>query len=76
MKGGEKNDLMAEPFSSYFNAIKRLDTAEATEHTLRGALENLLNAIAAAESPNVTIIHEPKRDKTKLGAPDFQNQIE
>ncbi len=66
---------MAEPFSSYFNAIKRLDTAEATEHTLRGALENLLNAIAAAESPNVTIIHEPKRDKTKLGAPDFKIKL-
>ena len=66
---------MAEPFSSYFNAIKRLDTAEGTEHTLRGALENLLNAIAAAESPNVTIIHEPKRDKTKLGAPDFKIKL-
>ena len=65
-----------DPFTPYFNAIKSLDAAEATEHTLRGALENLLNAIAAAESPNVTIIHEPKQDKTKLGAARFQNQIE
>ena len=66
---------MAGPFTAYFNAIKSLDAAEATEHTLRGALENLLNAIAAAESPNVTIIHEPKRDKTKLGAPDFKIKL-
>ena len=66
---------MAGPFTAYFNAIKSLDTTEATEHTLRGALENLLNAIAAAESPNVTIIHEPKQDKTKLGAPDFKIKL-
>ena len=66
---------MAGPFTAYFNAIKGLDAAEATEHTLRGALENLLNAIAAAESPNVTIIHEPKQDKTKLGAPDFKIKL-
>ena len=57
---------------SYFAAITRLDVAEGTEHTLRGALENLLNAIAADENSNITVIHEPKRDKTKLGAPDFK----
>ncbi len=66
---------MSKPLVSYFNAIKHLDTAEGTEHTLRGALENLLNAIAAAENPNVTVIHEPKRDKTKLGAPDFKCRL-
>ena len=59
----------------YFAAIKSLDTTESTEHTLRGALENLLNAIAADENPNVTVIHEPKRDKTKLGAPDFKIKL-
>ena len=63
------------PLRPYFNAIKSLDTTEATEHTLRGALENLLNAIAAAENPNVIVIHEPKRDKTKLGAPDFKIKL-
>ena len=66
---------MTIPLSPYFNAIKHLDTAEGTEHTLRGALENLLNAIAADENPNVTVIHEPKRDKTKLGAPDFKIKL-
>ncbi len=59
----------------YFNAIRHLDVAEGTEHTLRGVLENLLNAIAADENPNVTVIHEPKRDKTKLGAPDFKIKL-
>ncbi len=66
---------MAGPFTAYFNAIKSLDAAEATEHTLRGALENLLNAIAADARLNVRVIHEPKRDKTKLGAPDFKIKL-
>ena len=66
---------MTIPLTPYFKAIKSLDTTEATEHTLRGALENLLNAIAADENPNVTVIHEPKRDKTKLGAPDFKIKL-
>ena len=61
--------------ASYFNAIKHLDTAEGTEHTLRGALENLLNAIVTDARLNVRIIHEPKRDKTKLGAPDFKVKL-
>ena len=63
------------PLSPYFNAIKHLDTAEGTEHTLRGALENLLNAIAADEDRDVTVIHEPKRDKARLGAPDFKIKL-
>ena len=66
---------MAGPFTAYFNAIKSLDAAEATEHTLRGALETLLNAIAADARLNVRVIHEPKRDKTKLGAPDFKIKL-
>ena len=63
------------PLKPYFTAIQSLNALEATEHTLRGALENLLNALAADENPNVTIIHEPKRDKTRLGAPDFKIKL-
>ncbi len=63
---------MTDPFRPYFNAIKSLDVTEATEHTLRGALENLLNAIVARENPQITVIHEPKKDKSGLGAPDFK----
>ncbi len=37
---------MTIPFASYFEAIKSLDTTEATEHTPRGALESLLNALS------------------------------
>ncbi len=66
---------MTIPLTAYFNAIKHLDRAESTEHTLRGALENLLNASAADENPNITVIHEPKRDKTTLGAPDFKIRL-
>ena len=64
-----------DPLKPYFKTIKSLDTTEATEHTLRGALENLLNAIAATENPNVTVLHEPKRAKTRLGAPDFKIKL-
>ena len=56
----------------YFNAITCLNITEGTEHTLRGALESLLNALAADKTPSLTVIHEPKRDKTGLGAPDFK----
>ena len=56
----------------YFNAMTHLNIAEGTEHTLRGALETLLNALAADKTPLLTVIHEPKRDKTGLGAPDFK----
>ncbi len=57
---------------SYFNALTGLDVSEATEHTLRGPLENLLRAVIAAENPAISLIHEPKRDKDGLGAPDFK----
>ena len=66
---------MTDPFQSYFNAIKGLDVSEATEHTLRTALENLLNALVAHENPQITVIHEPKKDKTGLGAPDFKFKL-
>lgn len=51
------------PLAAYFNALKEVDVSETTEHTLRGALENLLNAIAAAENPNIKIIHEPSKTR-------------
>ena len=63
------------PLAAYFNALKEADVSETTEHTLRGALENLLNAIAADENPNIKVIHEPKQDQTGLGAPDFKIKL-
>ena len=66
---------MADPFKAYFDALKTLDIHHATEHTLRGPLENLLKALVAQENPKINVIHEPKKDKTGLGAPDFMFKL-
>jgi hypothetical protein len=60
---------MLEAFKLYFNHIKNLDVKDATEHTLRPALDQLLNALAGDK---IKVIHEPKRDLTGKGAPDFK----
>ena len=66
---------MAGPFKPYFDSIKNQDINDATEHTLRTALENLLNAIGQQENPKIKVIHEPKKDKSGLGAPDFKFKL-
>ena len=66
---------MATPFTPYFASIKNLDVNDATEHTLRTGLENLLNAIAQQENARIKVIHEPKRDTAGLGAPDFKFKL-
>ena len=60
---------------TYFAAIKNFDPKESTEHTLRGALGNLLEAIKGETNCKVKIIPEPKQDKTKLGVPDFKIKL-
>ena len=62
-------------FVDYFNALKEFDSSESTELTLRGSLENLLKSFARVQNPSPKIILEPKRDKTKLGAPDFKVKL-
>ena len=59
-------------FVDYFKAIKETDLSDATEYTLRTPLHNLLDSLAKDKKPPPKIIPEPKRDKTKLGAPDFK----
>jgi type I restriction-modification system DNA methylase subunit len=66
---------MIKAFKDYFDAIKTLDVKESTEHTLRTALENLLNAVVKAENAGIKVIHEPKKDKSGKGAPDFKFKI-
>ena len=66
---------MIEAFKIYFDAVKGLDLKDATEHTLRGALENLLNSTAKARNARIKVIHEPKKDKSGKGAPDFKFKI-
>jgi predicted helicase len=60
---------MIKDFKAYFEEIKKLEVQEATEHTLRPALDNLLKALAGEK---IKVIHEPARDKTGKGAPDFK----
>jgi hypothetical protein len=60
---------MLEAFKAYFEQIKNLDVKDATEHTLRPALDHLLKAFAGEK---IKVIHEPKRDETGKGAPDFK----
>ncbi len=60
---------MIEAFKAYFEQIKKLDVEDSTEHTLRPALDNLLRALAGEK---IRVIHEPKRDQTGKGAPDFK----
>ena len=67
---------MTNPFQAYFKALKGLDVSEATEHTLRTALENLLNSIGDETGSQITVIHEPKKDKGGLGAPDFKFKLQ
>lgn len=63
---------MIEAFKVYFDQIKTLDVKDATEHTLRPALDHLLNALAGKK---IKVIHEPKRDQAGKGAPDFKFKI-
>lgn len=60
---------MIEAFKAYFDQIKKLEVQDATEHTLRPALDHLLKACAGEK---IRVIHEPKRDQTGKGAPDFK----
>lgn len=63
---------MIEAFKAYFDQIKKLDVKDATEQTLRPALDHLLNTLAGKK---IKVIHEPKRDPAGKGAPDFKFKI-
>lgn len=60
---------MLAAFKAYFDQIKKLDFQDSTEHTLRPALDHLLKSLAGTK---IKVIHEPKRDLTGKGAPDFK----
>jgi hypothetical protein len=63
---------MLEAFKAYFDQIKKFDVKDSTEHTLRPALDHLLKSQAGDK---IKVIHEPKRDPTGKGAPDFKLKI-
>ncbi len=66
---------MNNAFKDYFDSVKSYDIQDSTEHTMRTALENLLNAIANTQNAGIKIIHEPKKDKSGKGAPDFKFKV-
>lgn len=59
------------PFGFYIKALKQHKPAEITEHTLRPALQQLLEAVSQNVNSKIKIILEPKRIKD-YGAPDFK----
>src|SRR5581483_11285256 len=61
----------AEVFAEYLRALREVPPAAKTEHTDRGALQNLLRAFAAQAEGKPKVQHEPKRIAEK-GAPDFK----
>jgi hypothetical protein len=58
-------------FYSYLLALGKTPIEQKTEHTDRGALQSLLQAIADKCGPGISVQHEPKRVADK-GAPDFK----
>jgi hypothetical protein len=58
-------------FDRYLQSLRRTSLDEKTEHTDRGALQSLLEAIADDAAKGVAVHHEPKRVAEK-GAPDFK----
>jgi hypothetical protein len=58
-------------FDRYLLALRKTPIDEKTEHTDRGALQNLLQAIANECGSGIAVQHEPKRIADK-GAPDFK----
>ncbi len=58
-------------FDRYILALRKTPVDDKTEHTDRGALEALLQAVADEGGAKLTVQHEPKRASGK-GAPDFR----
>jgi len=57
-------------FQSYFSILASTPLNQITEHTHRGALQDLIRQIAEVNDNNISIIHEPTNQQG-LGRPDF-----
>ncbi len=62
---------IADAFDRYLLDLRKTRIDDKTEHTDRAALQALLQAVADASNPGVSVQHEPKRVSEK-GAPDFK----
>lgn len=58
-------------YARYLLALRKTPLDDKTEHTDRGALESLLQAVAESYNPGTKVQNEPKRVAAK-GAPDFK----
>lgn len=58
-------------FDRYLLSLRKTAIEEKTEHSDRGALEILLQAVADESASGIAVHHEPKRVADK-GAPDFK----
>src|SRR5579872_2354485 len=58
-------------FDQYLLALRKTPIDDKTEHTDRGALQSLLQAVADKSGTGISVQHEPKRIADK-GAPDFK----
>jgi hypothetical protein len=63
---------MPADFEAYFKSLASTTLDDKTEHTDRGALETLLQALVDDAEPGARVIHEPRRDKGGAGSPDFK----
>lgn len=63
---------MPADFEAYFRALASTPVDAKTEHSDRGALERLLQAAADDAEPGAHVQHEPPRDKSGGGSPDFK----
>jgi hypothetical protein len=59
-------------FEAYFRALASTPVDAKTEHSDRSALEALLGAAANDAEPGAQVQHEPPRDKSGGGSPDFK----
>lgn len=63
---------MLADFDAYLRALASTPIDGKTEHSDRGALEILLQASADDAEPGAHVQHEPRRDKSGGGSPDFK----
>ena len=74
-KSGVSPPAVTEAFKTYFEQLKKLDARDATEHTLRPPLHNLLITLANHQNSKINVIPEPRHDASGRGAPDVKFKI-
>jgi|GEM_PF-5454292 len=63
---------MPADFDAYLRALAATTLDDKTEHMDRAALQTLLQAACHDVEPGARVLHEPRRDPTGNGSPDFK----